>query len=208
MTSPTAYLVEAEVPGLGVLEGYTHYPVPTVSCPQPLPPCALDLDLPEARESAAFHEAGHAVVATRLGIPFVTVHLDETDVFPCCGRQDVYGVTGGVDWGRVSVQDAVTMLAAGSCAASRWLRESPYWTPARAWALEIGGLDDQATARQILKDAGLPMVYGGGLHLIAGDYWHYESEADMLLEQEWERVRRVAERLINQRHLSYAEIAG
>ncbi|MER5432885.1 hypothetical protein [Streptomyces sp. NPDC002588] len=148
---------------------------------------ALDLSLETDRQGAAVHEAGHTTAAFVTGIDVTEVVLTpEQTQHPCDPTAGVSGIT-GVSRIAVPVGDYLTMLAAGEVAHQRWLRDSGLSTPARAWAVELGAMDDVGKAVNRLREW-VPGYEETGCRQL---FWRYRPAAAELVDARWESVRAV-----------------
>jgi hypothetical protein len=180
---------------------HSFHPAPAGWC------CAnhvLGLPLETDRQGAAVHEAGHLVTAFLVGIHVIDVTLTPEQVQHPCGP--VSGVCGATQTGSLAVPpgDYLTMLAAGELAHQRWLGESGLHTPARAWAVECGALDDTAKALAVLRRY-YPGLEDDGCRQL---FWRYRPDAEALLDAHWERALNVAGPLADRGHLSGDEASG
>lgn len=118
-------------------------------------------------------------VSTSFGITLVTERMQHP-----CGP--VHGVSGVTEIGRtaVPVDDYLTMLAAGEAAHQRWLLESGLHTPARAWAVERGALDDMGRALDVLREW-VPGYDDTGYRQL---FWRSRPAAEALVDARWRGV--------------------
>ncbi|MEU3243345.1 hypothetical protein [Streptomyces sp. NPDC006875] len=144
------------------------------------------------------HEAGHLVTVLLVGIHVIDVTLTPENAQHPCGPTS--GVSGDTQIGRVAVPppDYLTMPAAGELAHQRWLREAGLYTPARAWAVERGALDDTTKAIGVLRTY-YPGVEDNGYRQV---FWQYRPGAQDLLDADWQRVLEMAAPLAAHGHLS------
>lgn len=149
----------------------------------------LNLTDADLRRCVAYHEAGHVVVGHRAGIPIMsaTISADSDG-----GQTDVgdVRVAVGLDlW--------AAFLAAGEVALTRWLQRVGLLTPARAWAVEMGAIEDRRNLEEAVGGATTPMLVGYGSN--ASD--HVISYADVCeaarrrMWMRWHEVEAVAEQL-------------
>ena len=208
MTPLAPHYVSIETPSTGMVHsGYSHHPAPTPFC------CVGGaLDLPEATErtSTAFHEAGHTVTALVLGIHVEAVNLDANLVRSGCGHPVP---SGGANKNMrdeltlTKLDRALVVLAAGVRAQLMWLQRVGVELPAsRAWAVEVGGLGDQAIGNWLLNIYNHRLAYGTGHDLY--DYWQHEKVADAALDSVWEKVERVAAALLERGRITGDEAAA
>lgn len=138
------------------------------------------------------------MTALLVGIHVIDVTLTPEQAQHPCGP--VSGVSGTTQIGRIAIQPPgyLTMLAAGEQAHQRWLLESGLHTPARAWAVERGALDDRTKAIDVLR------TYHPGLedNGYRQAFWQYRPDAQVLLDDHWRRVLDIAEPLADRGHLS------
>ena len=180
---------------------HSFHPAPVGWC------CAnhmLALDLETDRQGAAVHEAGHAVAAFTVGIHVVDITLVTERIQHPCGP--VHGVSGVTEIGRmaVPVDGYLTMLAAGEAAHQRWLRESGLHTPARAWAVERGALDDMGKALDVLREWDPGYDDTGHRQL----FWRSRPAAEALVNDRWRGVLAVAGGLAGPGRLGGEEASG
>ncbi|TWF92330.1 hypothetical protein FHX80_12650 [Streptomyces brevispora] len=179
---------------------HSFHPAPSVWC------CAnhvLGLPLETDRQGVAVHEAGHLVAALVGGTHVIDVGLtSEEALFPC---GPVHGVSGVTHTGPMAVhpESYLTMLAAGELAHQRWLRNSGLFTPARAWAVERGAVDDTGKAIGVLRQHS-PGIPDDGYRQW---FWQYRPAAEALLVAHWECVLNVAGPLGSRGHLNGDEAA-
>ncbi|MFF7780426.1 hypothetical protein ACFZCG_39190 [Streptomyces tanashiensis] len=180
---------------------HSFHPVPSAWC------CAshvLGLPLETDRLGAAVHEAGHLVAALVGGIHVIDVGLtSEEALFPC---GPIHGVSGVTQTGPMAVHPDryLTMLAAGELAHQRWLRDSGLFTPAKAWAVERGAVDDMGKAVGVLREY-FPGIPDDGYRQ---RFWQYRPAAETLLATHWGRVLNVAGSLGSRGHLGGDEAAA
>jgi len=143
---PVGHQIEIEVPGSGTWWGYTNAAPPKEMC------CIDQLRTVSgpALLGAAFHEAGHAVVALHAGMPPVDLDVSPGAVCPRCGAQQAHGVNHGVSFSAAPPDDVLMVLAAGVQADLAQARICGPVSPAEQWAIEVGGLDDQHLARELV----------------------------------------------------------
>lgn len=180
---------------------HSFHPAPAGWC------CAnhmLALDLEADRQGAAVHEAGHTVAAFTMGIHVVGITLVTERIQHPCGL--VHGVSGVTEIGSmaVPVDEYLTMLASGEAAHQRWLRDSGLHTPARAWAVERGALDDMSKALDVLREW-VPGYDDTGYRQL---FWRSRPSAEALVDARWERVLAVAGGLASRGWLSGEEASG
>ncbi|MET8292026.1 hypothetical protein ABZV80_43955 [Streptomyces sp. NPDC005132] len=164
--------------------------------------------------ATAVHEAGHAVVAMVSGIHVPSLVIKTTVTKRSCGAfvKEFSGANERLDLDKApDRRTAVVVLAAGERAEVRWLRDQGLWTATRAWAVEIGALNDQALARDIFGYYfGVDMQYGTSHdgHVDGADYWHYGSLAELILVPLWDQVLRIAGALNERERLTGDEAAA
>ncbi|MFB7438332.1 hypothetical protein ACFC01_08385 [Streptomyces mirabilis] len=196
MTHPIAHPIWIGKPGEDGHSGFTRYKAPSGWC------CvAGSLDLPKsinAREATAFHEAGHTVLALVQGIHVPAVHVStEPGTSGCAHPQGFPGVNENLsqEIGLAPLKQGLTVLAGGVRAGTTWLCDAGLeMTDTRSWAVEVGGLDDQGLARDLLAWYGQVIEYGTGNTM--RDYWRHQDAADQLLTTNWEKVRTLAATLL------------
>nr|WP_168504500.1 hypothetical protein [Streptomyces sp. S1D4-11]QIY93180.1 hypothetical protein HEP87_01920 [Streptomyces sp. S1D4-11] len=211
MTPPIAHSVWIDRPGEDGLSGFTRYSAPSGWC------CtAGGLDLPRdisAREATAFHEAGHTILALIQGVHVPAVRVGTKPGTSGCGHsQGFAGVNEGLGqqlW-LAPLERALIVLAGGVRAETAWLGEAGVeMTDTRSFAVEVGGLDDQAQARNLLAFYGQEIEFGTSHPL--RDYWCHQGTADLLLTERWGKVCTLAEALLTCHRLTgdqAAELIG
>lgn len=158
---------------------------------RPPQPFAGDLDLQayagltdaQWRRMAAVHEAGHAVVGMRYGLPLERMAL----------RPDYRDTGAGFTRWRTPIQVPAwhygVMCAAGERAVLAWLQRSGGYTPQRGWVAEALSRYDRATLTDLARRHGLPVTFGGGGLL---DWAQLSGEADQVLAGAWDQVQGLA----------------
>ncbi|GAA2996457.1 hypothetical protein GCM10010519_31780 [Streptomyces lactacystinicus] len=205
MTIPPRFPIEVETQ-TSVRSGYTRNPSPPSLC------CVSHvLDLPRdlSLAATAFHESGHGLLALLGGMNLSTVFVSAAPSAQRCPGPEMYETAGAnrdTDYGGRELGLVLPMLAAGERTAQEWLRQNGLWTERRAWAAEVGSLDDQATAAYVLGANGIPMLYGTGALL--ADYWHAGDLAAETVRHHWNRIERMASGLLSQGQLTGDEIAA
>jgi hypothetical protein len=203
MIPPIAHPIWIGRPDEDDLEGFTRHPLPSGWC------CtAGGLDLPagiSAREATAFHEAGHTVLALIHGIHVPAVRVSTEPGTSGCGHpQSFAGTNEGLGqqlWLTAPLERALIVLSGGVRAEAIGLREAGVeMTDTRSFAVEIGGLDDQAQARNLLARYGQEIEYGTG-HTLR-DYWHHQGTADQMLTANWAKVSTLAATLLRLNRLT------
>lgn len=188
MMPPIAHYISIGRPGEEKLSGCTRYAAPSGWC------CtAGGLDLPggiNAREATAFHEAGHTVLALVLGVHVPAVRVSTEPGTSGCGHpQGFAGANEGLAqqlW-LAPLERALIVLVGGVRAETAWLGDvGVEMTDTRSFAVEVGGLDDQVQARNLLASYGQEIEYGTGHPL--RDYWCHQGAADLLLTASWGNV--------------------
>ncbi|MFE2684449.1 hypothetical protein [Streptomyces mirabilis] len=108
------------------------------------------------------------------------------------------------------LERALVVLAGGVRAETAWLGEAGVeMTDTRSFAVEVGGLDDQVQARNLLACYGQEIEYGTGHRL--RDYWRHQGTADLLLTGSWGKVCTLAAALLTCNRLTgdqAAELIG
>ncbi|MGW3308342.1 hypothetical protein ACWDG9_17350 [Streptomyces sp. NPDC001073] len=210
-TRPIPQYVSIARPGEDGVSGFTRYAVPPEWC------CtAGGLDLPadiSGRWATAFHEAGHATLALIQGVHVPAVRVNTEPIASGCGHsQGFAGANEGLGqqlW-HAPLEQALIVLAGGVRAEIAWLRETGVeMTDTRSFAVEVGGLDDQVQARNLLAFYGQEIKYGTGHPL--RDYWRHQDSADRLLTASWGKVGALASTLLTYNRLTgdqAAELIG
>jgi len=184
-------------------EGYTNHPEPEVSY------CCIksvrDLRAAQAAEATAYHEAGHAVTALAIGLPASDLAIAE-NACGRCGAIEFSGRNRAVDVSAAAARDVLMMLAAGVQSELLWLVEQHLLTPERAWAAEVGGLDDQGIARDVARSVGWELDYALSPIELAWNYASQQVRAQCLLVERWTQVTAVAMALAERRALASNEL--
>ncbi|MFJ7962473.1 hypothetical protein [Streptomyces sp. NPDC096324] len=139
------YFIDVSTGG-SALWGYASVPAPSIEC------CLKGLrgrSQGELLASAAVHEAGHAVAAVYSGLPATPVEVFFSSPCERCGAPQAHGRNQAMNLGAGSSDDTLRMLAAGVQAELLWAEVQGPVTEREQWAIELGGLDDQAHARDV-----------------------------------------------------------
>ena len=202
---PVGHQIEIEVPGSGTWWGYTNAAPPKEMC------CIDQLRTVSgpALLGAAFHEAGHAVVALHAGMPPVDLDVSPGAVCPRCGAQQAHGVNHGVSFSAAPPDDVLMVLAAGVQADLAQARICGPVSPAEQWAIEVGGLDDQHLARELVDL--LPddnrLDYGpAGTRPRPWNWLHQQQRAHSEVLRLWPRIEAVALRLLVDHRVPAADL--
>ncbi|MFH9967844.1 hypothetical protein ACH4PR_41920 [Streptomyces mirabilis] len=196
MMPPIAHPIWIGRSGEDGLSGFTRYALPSEWC------CtAGGLDLPggiSARETTAFHEAGHTLLALIQGVHVPAVRVSTEPGTSGCGHPQGFAGANenlGQQLRLALLEQALVVLAGGIRAETAWLGESGVeMTDTRSFAVEVGGLDDQVQARNLLACYGQQIEYGTGHRL--RDYWCHQDTADLLLTRSWRKVCTLAAALL------------
>ncbi|MEV5205716.1 hypothetical protein [Streptomyces sp. NPDC053720] len=138
------------------------------------------------------------------GIHVIDVDLTSEEALNPCGP--VHGVSGVMQTSPNGVHPEcyLTMLAAGELAHQHWLGVSGLLTPARAWAVERGAVDDAGKAIGVLRQH----FPGNPDDVYRQRFWQFRPAAGALLAAHWERVLNVAGLLGSRGHLDGDEAAA
>jgi hypothetical protein len=189
---------------------WTRHPWPAFGPDGTIDPLAvLDLPAPAERRLQAVHEAGHAVLALRGGIPVRHAQLTPGGTGPEGTNGHINAGPFNVDW-----LDYALMLAAGERASDRWLRLEGLYTPARGWVAEVTAQMDREALEESAAALSSPVtvVYGRGTDLAADrvDYADVCDDVDGCLTEPtvWRRVLAVASALDARGFLDAAALAA
>ncbi|MFF6895988.1 hypothetical protein ACFY8Z_35915 [Streptomyces microflavus] len=199
--------VEFTVNGRGYW-GYTSIPAPQDLC------CFDGLrNRPEEQlvTSVAIHEAGHAVAAFYAQIPVASVEITALPACVRCQAPQVSGRNQGLHLGVGTADDTLRMLAAGVEAELLWAEGQGSVSDAERWAIEVGGIDDQGTARDVvdsLQSKGWPELdYRPPGPVPRSWNWpHQRERARSAARCWWGQIEAVANQLVHCRRLDPAEI--
>lgn len=190
--------------------GYTSVPCPsTVCCPEGLRNRSQD----QLVTSAAIHEAGHAVAAFHAQIPVAPVEIMVLPPCGQCGSPKSSGRNQGLRLDVGTADDTLRMLAAGVEAELLWAEGQGSMTDAERWAIEVGGIDDQRIARDVvdsLRVIGWPELNYGppGPAPRSWEWLHQRQQARSASERWWSQIEAVANQLAHCRRLDRADITA
>ncbi|WP_327322547.1 hypothetical protein OG735_08670 [Streptomyces sp. NBC_01210] len=98
------------------------------------------------------------------------------------------------------------MLAAGVQCELLWLVGRGLLTPERAWAAEVGGLDDQGIARDIACSVGWELDYEPSPIELPWNYPSQQVRALRVLAERWAQISAVAGALAQHRALTSEDL--
>lgn len=140
------------------------------------------------RDMIAVHEAGHVVVAKRVGLPVLRVEITpDGDGADQTGGAVTLGEFHEADWFEVAV-----MCAAGEQAALRWMHDTGLYTPLRGWANEHAAMLDRRSA---VGFAATPLAVVTDDPWAWHDWRHLGDVAARWLDSAWSDVRALARAL-------------
>lgn len=150
----------------------------------------------------AVHEAGHAALFLRAGVPVVQMKFYSPQEVR---RWKAKAVTISGERER-PLGAHMTCLAAGERAADRWLHEEGLWNTERAWAVERYANHDRKDLEDVVREhLGKDFTYGldpgGELDCASVHDW-----ADAGLDAVWGGVMALAEELVARRSLDRAQV--
>lgn len=151
----------------------------------------IDLTVDEFTHQTATHEAAHVIAGILSGHRLDHVELAADGTFGN-GTDDPSGHVTWAPW-EMPIIDHLTMVWAGEASGVRWIREHGHDTEADLVDIRYLSCGDVAEAEEWAGRLSIPVATG-------------RAEAAVVVEQHWSTIQVLADRLIERRRLTAADV--